>query len=117
LHKAFKIKNLQNFLEGSPSICLRISSLTVIPDDSNPDFLKFTPTVQEAQAAARFQRGKPPRNLCHLSFAHARLTFGRRVQPSAFRLAPHPASHGSLASPASQKSEQTGFEPLATLRG
>jgi hypothetical protein len=54
--------------------------------------------VQEAKAAARFQRGKPPRNLCHLSFAHVRLTFGRRVSPSAFRLALHPASRGSLAS-------------------
>jgi hypothetical protein len=25
------------------------------------------PAVQEAQAAARFQRGRPPRDLCHLS--------------------------------------------------
>jgi hypothetical protein len=67
------------------------------------------PAVQEAQAAARFQRGKPPRNLCHLSFAHVRRTFGRRVPPSAFRLALSPASHGSLASPARQKSEKTGL--------
>ena len=35
-----------------------------------------SPAVQEAQAAASFQRGKPPRNLCHSAVSHVSLTFG-----------------------------------------
>jgi hypothetical protein len=82
---------------------------TILPSQKQIMAWKPTPqTAKRRELAARFQRGKPPRNSRHLSVSHISLTFVVSASPFACDLAPFPSSHRSLATHCQQKSEQAG---------